>query len=268
MIKPRRSLAGLILPIATLAVGGCLATRSDVERMELTLRTMQDSASIRQSRSDSMTRSLITAATQQLAINFARDFSSISDSVRQVAAAVQKVQGDLSLSVHDLKTQINVVQEGLGQSNRRMQEIRNSVEASAQATRPADPAATGVPPAMELYRTGKRLLDGNSTATARQNFQNLITTYPTHALVPDAQLHIATTFADEGNRVAADSIYALVAQKYPASDAAPTALYKRAGFALDVKDTVRYRTLLREIVQKYPKSESGVLAADLLKPKP
>jgi TolA-binding protein len=270
VIRPRRSLAGLILPIATLAVGGCLATRSDVERMELTLRTMQDSARIRQSRSDSMTRTLIAAATQQLAINFARDFTSITDSVKQVAAAVQKVQGDLSLSVHDLKTQINIVQEGLGQSNRRMQEIRNSVEASAQASRPADPAAPGgMPPAAQLYQTGNGLLMRNSTGTARQNFQDLIANYPTHALVPEAQLRIGHSFASEGNRVAADSVYALVVQKYPAAtDAASEALYKRARFAEEVKDSVRFRSLLRELVQKYPKTEAGVTAADLLKPKP
>jgi TolA-binding protein len=269
-MRPRRSLAALVVPVALLAAGGCLATRSDVERMELTLKTMQDSARIRQSRSDSMTRSLIAAATQQLAMNFARDFSSISDSVRQVAAAVQKVQGDLSLATHDLKTQINVVQEGLGQSNRRMQEIRNSVEAAAQSSRPSDPAApAGLPPAAQLHSVGNRLLLSNSPGGARQNFQDLIANYPTHPLVPDAQLKIGHTFVSEGNRVAADSVYALVAQKYPAaSEAASEALYKRAMYAREVNDTTRSRALLREIVAKYPKSEAGVTAADLLKPKP
>jgi TolA-binding protein len=266
MIRPRRSLLSFIAPVALLAAGGCLATRGDVERMELTLKTMQDSARIRQSRSDSMTRTLITAATQQLQQNFTREFTSISDSVKQVAAAVQRLQGDVTLSVYDLRTQFTVVQEALGQSNKRMQEIKSSVEASAQSARPADPAAAGaMPPAEQLYSTGNKLLMSGSTGTARQNFQDLLANYPSHDRAPDAQIGVAASFASEGNRVAADSVYALVALKYPKSDAAPTALFKRARFAQEVKDTTRYRALLQEIVSKYPKSEAGIsAAADLL----
>lgn len=267
-MRPRRSLTKLLLPIATLAVGGCLATRSDVERMELTLKAMQDSARMRQNRSDSVTRTLIREATAQLAQNFARDFAAVSDSVRGLTANVQKFQGDVSLAIYDLKTQNTVIQEVLGQSNRRMQDIKNSVEANAQGARPTDPATPQQPNAAQLLGMGKRLLLTQATGGARQNFQDLITNYPADERVPEAQFYIAETFSREGNKVGSDSVYALVVLKYPRSDYAASSLYKRAQFAKEAGDNARWEALLRELIARYPKSEAAVVAADLLKPKP
>jgi TolA-binding protein len=267
---PTRHLRTMLLPVALLA-SGCLATRSDIERLELTVRAMDDSSRARMARSDAADRAALTQAMQLLTQQFQREFSSVSDSVRQVATALQRLQGDVSLSMHDLRTQLTTLQEGIGQSQRRIDNLRNTVEANAGAPRPADPAAPaaaapGTPSAATLWSTGRSQLTRNATGSARMNFQTLIDQYPTHDLASAAQHQIANSYAAEGNRAAADSVFALVVEKYPASEVAPNALYKRAMLARDIKDSTRAKAYFEQIVAKYPKSNERTLADEFLNP--
>ncbi len=275
MIARLRTLA--LLPVVVLTAGGCLATRGDIEKLQLSLRASADSARIREARSDSATRAMIADATQLLSRQFTRDFNAVSDSVRAVAAGLQRLNGDVALSMHDLRNQLTVVQEGIGQSQRRINDLRTQVEATAQApvVRPADPAAPpvaggtpsapGAPPAATLFQSGKQSLLSNATAAARGSFQTLVDNYPGHDLAAEAYVNVGMSFAQEGNKTAADSVYALVPTKYPASAMAPNAVYKRAMLAIEVKDNARGRALLQSIIDKYPKSDEAVVAQDLLK---
>ena len=101
----RRRLIAWTLPVALVATGGCLATSGDVEKIQLALKALQDSTRVRQARSDSLSRALVREMEEQLARQFSRDFGQVSDSIRQVAGAVQRLQGDVALSVHDLRSE-------------------------------------------------------------------------------------------------------------------------------------------------------------------
>lgn len=220
---------------------------------------------------------MIADATQLLSRQFTRDFNAVSDSVRGVAAGLQRLNGDVQLSMYDLRNQLTVVQEGIGQSQRRIADLRTQVEATAQApvVRPVDPAAPpaagvaapapGAPPAATLFNSGKNSLLQDATGAARGSFQALVDNYPSHQLAAEAYVNIGMSFAQEGNKTAADSVYALVPVKYPTSPSAATSVYKRAGLALGAKDNARYRALLQEILDKYPKSDEAIVAQDLLK---
>lgn len=267
-----RALARMrLLPVVLLATGGCLATRVDVQRLELQVRSVESAAAVRQARSDSATQALVREIGQTITQQFSRQLAQVSDSVRQLAAALQRLQGDVQLAMHDVKGQLTTLQEGLGQSARRLQDLRSSVEASAGAQPPrqmdstaAAGATAGIPAAPTLFQTARTQLSRNALSSARANFQLLIDQYPTYDRVSDAQLEIGKIFAADGERAAADSVYALVVQKYPNSDAAPTALYKRAMLAKDLKDSARAKALFEQIVVKYPKSTERSLADDFL----
>ncbi|MCC7193950.1 MAG: tetratricopeptide repeat protein [Gemmatimonadaceae bacterium] len=274
-----------LLPAVLLAAGGCLATRSDVERLELSLRAMRDSARIQQARSDSTTRLLLRDATLQLGQQFSRSFAALSDSVRRVAAGVagiERVQGDLSLSMHDFRAQIAAVQEGVGISQKRLADLRSSVEAAAASAPaavapPAVPAGTGgaaaptvgqpaAPPAAILWESGTASLTKGATAAARESFQALVTNYPTYERVPEAQMYIADAYAQEGNRTAADSVYALAVATYPAAtEVAARSLFKRAKLAVETGNPDRAKALYQQIIDKYPGSTLRELAGVELK---
>lgn len=163
----------VFLPVALVAAGGCLATRSDVEQLQLGVNAMRDSLRAQQARSDSATRTVVREATQQLGQQFARQFSTLSDSVRVVSTGLQRLQGDVSLAMHDLRTQLVTVQEGIGVSQKGISDLRTTVEAIPVAPptatmaqgarrRPAQAAATPQPARRHRRRHRRRRPSGRS----------------------------------------------------------------------------------------------------------
>ena len=266
----RRRLIAWTLPVALVATGGCLATSGDVEKIQLALKALQDSTRVRQARSDSLSRALVREMGEQLARQFSRDFGQVSDSIRQVVGAVQRLQGDVALSVHDLRTQLITLQEAVGQSQRRLQDLRSTVEATATppAAAPAPgakPADPGAPPATQLYDMARTQLRGGATGAARDGFQNFLAQYPEDERAGDAQMFIADAFAQEGNRAAADSVYALVVTKYKGDAVVSRSLWKRAMMLKEAQQVDSARVLFKQIVDRYPRSDVGPLADEMLR---
>lgn len=270
-----------LLPVAVLAAGGCLATRSDVEKLQLSVNAKFDTTRAQQARSDSINRALLREATQQLGQQFARSFAAVSDSVRQVASGVsriERVQGDMTLTMHDFRAQLVAVQEGIGVSQKRIADLRTSVEAAAAtpvvpppAGPPpagtagrggaAPPAAPTAPPAAVLWESGNASLTKGATGAARESFQTLVNNYPAYERTPEAQMYIADAYAQEGNKPAADSVYALVVTTYPnATEVAARSLFKRAKLAAEAGSPDRAKALYQQIIGQYPRSTLRELA--------
>jgi tol-pal system protein YbgF len=112
---------------------------------------------------------------------------------------------------------------------------------------------------------GQDQLRRGSITSARGAFNELLTKYPTSDLAPEALYGVAETWADEGNGVAADSVYALVVQRYPRSEVAPNALYKRASALRSIGRTEQAQALYRQIVDQYPRSDAALLAQEFLR---
>jgi TolA-binding protein len=65
--------------------------------------------------------------------------------------------------------------------------------------------------------------------------------------------------------VAADSVLALVVERYPSSPKAATALYKRALNYRAAGRTAQARTAFDRIVRQYPRSDEAALAREQLR---
>jgi TolA-binding protein len=78
-------------------------------------------------------------------------------------------------------------------------------------------------------------------------------------------MYIGTSYADEKRTAEADSVYLLVAQKYPRSADAPTSLYKLALSMASQRKTAAARTYYNRVIREYPKSIEADLSADRLK---
>ena len=267
----------LVLPVAVVATGGCLATKGDIEKLQLSIRTFQDTVRLQQARSDAEYRTLVRGLGQQLAQQFAKDLGVVSDSLRQVSSAVQRLQGDVSLSMHDLRTQFTTLQEGIGQSQKRIQDLGNKVEAvtaAPPAPRVVDPASgapapggstVGAPPAAQLFDMARQNLRRGATGAARDGFDTFLKAYPEHERAGEAQMWIADAYAQEGNRAAADSVYALVVTKYSTPDVVSRSLYKRAMALKEVGQAAEASKLFQVIVDKYPRADERDLAVEMLR---
>jgi tol-pal system protein YbgF len=251
----------MLTPAASLLVAGCLASKSDVLLLQGQLGSMQRSAA----RADSAQQAQINAVLGQVMQS--------NDSVRAVSARLAKLQANVATDHYEMGRQILQIQELSGQSQRRLQELRASLEEQHQtAATPVPtardtsrtPAPAGPGPA-QLFQTSLDQLRRGSATVARSGFEELLRAYPTSEDAPEAMIYIAETYAAERNQVAADSVYGLVVQRYPTSPKAATALYKHALSLKAAGRTTAARAAFDRIVKEYPRSDEAALAREQLR---
>jgi tol-pal system protein YbgF len=182
-----------------------------------------------------------------------------------LSTRVARLRSDLTSSVETIDKQLIAIEELTGQSQRKLQELRATLDARTTApANPTDTPAGTTPGPNQLLDLAQSQMAAGSNATARTALQDLLTNYPTADVAPDALYYIADTYAAEGNTASADSVYALVVTRYPDSPHAATALYKRGVAAQTAGRSSQARALFNEIIRKYPQSPEAPLAKDRL----
>ena len=282
-----------LLASAALVAAGACASRNDIRILQSDLQVMR----IEANQADSMRRVQLDAVIASL--------GRTQDSLRSMHAQLFKFQGDVRGELYSLGQQLIQVQELTGQSQRRLQELRASMEqrapdvappvTSPQSTAPSSQPQTTQPQTTpqtrpqpstvvapstvpqnaapdaqtpgpnQLFQLSLDQLRRGSAVAARAGFQDLLRQYPTADVAPEAQYYIAQSYETEGSIASADSAYALVVSKYPQSPRAPSALYKRA-LALQAQGKIQAaRAALDLVIRNYPRSDEAVLARDRLR---
>ncbi len=257
-------------PIAAVLMGGCFASQQDVRVLQSDI---------------SLLRTETAAADSARRLQLDRAIASIrtaNDSLASLSTKLTRFRSDVTTSLASVDQQLLQVQELTGQSQRRIQEVRASLEerqgaaAATSATAPgATPATAGSarsagavdagPGPNQLFQVAREQLMQGSNAAARQAFEDLLTKYPKSDLAADAQFYVAETYAAENNVPAADSVYARVAARYAGSPRAATAVYKRAVAAQNAGKIDQARDLFNQLIKKYPRSDEASLARDRVK---
>ncbi|HEY7191876.1 MAG TPA: tetratricopeptide repeat protein, partial [Vicinamibacterales bacterium] len=142
---------------------------------------------------------------------------------------------------------------------------RGSSAAAIPAARGGSTAQPGTPSAITLYVAGKDALTNGAYSTARESLQQLLNSYPNAEEAPRAMLLIGQSYGEQGNKAAADSVYLLLTTRFPKTDAAATALFRRAQMLAEAKRNSEARILLDRVIKDFPNSDAAVLARDLLK---
>lgn len=275
----RRGLA--VAPVVLIAVSGCLATKGDIRLMQDEFRAtraqlgMVDTSVARANEQRRQQIATLSATVDRLTLSVQRT----NDSLRVLAQRVATFQGNASGELDALGRQMSQVQAVLSQNVRNLQVTRAQLEQMQNqgppASAPSSPTPApssganapppGTPGAATLFTSGREALSTGAYSTARMSFEQLLTSWPDAEEAPRAMLYIGESYASEGNKPAADSVYQLVTSRYPKSDNAATALYRRAQMAVDARRNADARTLLDRVVKEYPNSDAAVLAQSLLK---
>jgi len=154
---------------ALLAAGACVATSADVDSLRSTINDLR----VTQTRSDSARAAQIAMAGAQMAL--------LDDSMRALSARIAKMNGDMRGDLYAINQQLIQIQELTGQSQRRLQDLRSSLEQrQAEGQTGAAPAAAGAavgaaaagsapatPGPSELFQLSLDQLRRGSNATAR-----------------------------------------------------------------------------------------------------
>lgn len=267
-----RTTRALVVAATALIASACFATRNDVRTLQGDLAVLR----AENARADSIHRAEFQKAAASVA--------AVADSVRAVNAFVarfstdvSRFQGDLSVTMHTFGQQLLTIQELLGQTQKRMQDVRAEIERQqadlATAAQPSS-AAPGSAPAQgvamqpgpaQLYQLGKQMMDRGSYDSARQAYGALLEQYPNDINAGEAQFDIARSFDLGGQSASADSAYAIVIDKYPKTTHAPTALYKRGKIAQAAGQATKAQALFQQLVAKYPNSPEATSVADQIK---
>ena len=256
--RVRRAVRGAIVVAAAALSAGCFATRTDVRLLQADVLAARQAAA----RADSLRAAQLDRVIAQLGV--------VGDSLRAVSTRSARFEGDAREALRNVGEQLITVQELTGQSQRRLQELRASLEARAEAAVPpagdttAAAGGAAAPGPNQLYDLALGQFRAGSYGTARSGFEELLRLYPTSDVAADAQFFVAEAFAAERNAPAADSAYAAVVTRYPSSARAATALYKRARQRQGAGRTAEARAMFEDVLRRFPRSSEADLACEAL----
>lgn len=236
-----------------MAATGACATRGDVRLLRQDIAVLR----VESVRADSARRAQVQQVGQELA-----QLSVFTDSLRMLSQRLSRLQGDLQSRLYAIDQQLVQIQELTGQSTRRIQEIRASIEERALGGA-AD--SSGNPGPNQLLQIALDQIRRGSYSAGRTALEDLLRSNPPPDLAADAQYYIGEAFVAEGDTAQAVPAYALVLERYPRSTRAPAALYKQGIILLAQRRTAQARTLLQRVVSRYPSSDEATLARDRLR---
>jgi tol-pal system protein YbgF len=258
------------LPVVLLAAGGCLASKSDIRLLQDELRASRSQTAA----ADTAILRAEEARRQQIAA-LSSTIDRMNDSLRYLASRFTAFQANANGEFDAMGRQMVQVQALLGQNTRTVQETRSQLQAlreGAASVPPAPMAAdtaqragSGVPGPATLFTSAMEALRQGSYRTARSGFDQLLTSYPTSDQASLAQLRVGDAYKSEGNTAAADSVYQVVATKYPKSPEAPTALYSRGRLLWEANKRGEARVVLNRLIRDYPNADEVDLAKNLMK---
>lgn len=243
-MRPRALLALAAFPALT----GCLATQRDVREIQAQVDQLRVSQ-------EQMMRELREQNAQAL------------DSLSRQGV---RTRGDLANRLLQMERQLVQIQELTGQSQQavsqlrsqlreRQQEIARDTSVSASQGTGA-PAATDAAGAEDLYNEALAAYRRGSHATARDGFMEFLRTAPRHRLAPDAQLYVGETYAQTRAPQQAVEAFARVAELFPTSPQAATALYRAGQVELGRGRREEARARFNQVVRAYPRSPEATRA--------
>jgi len=247
-VATRRGLrtAPLFWAITPLLLGGCVATKSDVRRIETNIARLE-------ARQDSLAREV------------ARQNRILMDSIESGSELVRMVRGQLTDQLRQLQEMMVTTQQLLGQSQQRINELRADLaraeqERQQQFSTPAGgaaPVAGGEDPE-ELYRIGTEQLTEGNYATAEAAFRSILQQNPTHARAVDAQFSLAETLYKAGNLDDATKEFDQVVEQFPGStERASQALLRAGNIAEEQKKTRAARTYYERVIARYKDTDAA-----------
>ena len=246
---------------ASVLASGC-ALKGDVRRLERQLEDFQ----LQTARSDSARAVSLARVLDELQ----GLHNAVLDSIGMHRRALYSLQGEMRSDNTEVQRQLVAIQELMGLSQTRLNELRRQLEARPAVAQPApgDTTAAPVQPSgpgpEETYTLGMELMRGGSMETARTAFAELLRQYPRDDRAPDAQYQIGKTFEPDLPDSAA-AAYQKVLSDYPQAPAAARAMYGLGLLAERSGDTAQARQYFQQVVARFSNTQEAQLAREKLR---
>jgi tol-pal system protein YbgF len=250
-----RAVRALVVVAGALGASACFASRNDVLRLQAEVAA----ARIEALRAD-------TARAAQLN-GLAATLRRLDDSVSAVSTRASRFQGDAREQLRSIREQLIQVQELTGQSQRRLQDLRASLEASgAQAPPPAAPAPAGgtATPAASgpagAGTGGGAGPSGSAPGGSSAGSADGAAPRPTAAPGPNELYRLATDQHRRGSYASARTGFQELLRRYPTADVAPDAQYFLAEAYAGERNAAGADSAYAAVVTRYPQSSRAPTA--------
>lgn len=272
----------ICLTLGTAALSACVASKQDVLMLQSDLKAMRAEYAYR----DSTRRVQFDSVIRTMVI--------LNDSLRGLKGDVAAFQGNVLGDLFKVRDGLIEIRGLTGQSQSRITELRaeleqrNAIIQSSPAvpsstatpaatpstatpvtpTKPADSAAAsnvapaaGTPGPNQLYTMALDQLRRGSASAARAGFTDFLSQYPQHERAGDAQYYIAETLERDTKPLDAEAAYLSVYTRFPRSEKAPTAMFKRAALLRTQGKADKAREVLDLLVKTYHAATRPILPA-------
>ena len=260
----------LLLVVFVLVMTGACATKGDVRDLQ---EEMQEIAARQDSALAELHRSQRAAQ------------DSLAEESRQQVEAFQR---DLDRQLRDLEDELLITKEIAGQSQRRLAQLQDRLDAQPSPGTPGGVGAGAVADAdreegdpwggaqagddgeeAELFDAALEALERGQYSAARFGFGEIIEESPNHDLAPRARYYLAQIMAEEADDEegfeAAIDAFTEIAEYHPDADAVPEA-YLRVGeiYLEELGAEGEAREYFERIVDSFPDSDAAELAQERL----
>ena len=244
---------------------------------------------------------MLQEQTQQLAITIAAVNQALAESLKAINArldqasdATRKAYADQKLVIDNIGEGVRVVRERSNDTNVRMGELREELEALRLTVQALQQAALAPPPPVvdpyapvdpnavaplpspppppvslpstaglsptRLYETARADYFAGQWTSAISGFEAFLRAFPRSEQADDAQFHIGETHYAQNRWEPAIAAYNQVIQNYPGTNAVPDAYYKRGLAQEHLGQTDAARASWDAVARNFPDSDAGRLA--------
>jgi tol-pal system protein YbgF len=116
----------------------------------------------------------------------------------------------------------------------------------------------------ELYKTALNDYTRGNYDLAIDGFRSYISLHPKTSLLPNARYWLAESFYSQKNYGQAIKEFDLLIAEHPGNPKVASAMLKQGYAYLETGDTSRGRTVLNDLLKRFPKSQEARLAKDRL----
>lgn len=188
---------------------------------------------------------------------------SVNSSIASITERIAIVEGSLKGAQNDLgslKTSLDVEAKNAAEVKEAVASLGKKVSSVEAATEPAAAAGKDARDPDAVYMKGYKETVNKEYTEAAETFRGFLVSYPNHKLASNAQYWLGEIYYARADWEMAIIEFDKVVKKYPNGEKAAASMLKE-GFAFEKLGSKKEaRVLLKEVIERFPKTSEAQLA--------
>ncbi len=209
--------------------------------------------------------------------NVQSEMRSLTTDIDEYKEMLKRPSRDVDRMKEDLEVRLRTLEERRKNQEEKIKELEDRLKAPVpktpgSASKPTEPeksasakelsaelkgSSTGMG---DLYRDAYETFHKGNLEGARGKFEAFLKQYPNTDLSDNAQFWIGETYYLRKDYEKAIIEYEKAIVKYPEGDKIPAAIFKQALSFLELNDKTNATSLLKRVIEKYPRSDQAEMA--------